>query len=91
MHLTHAGALTKMVVVTFMTYLVIMLLTVVGEVRTTQSVRDQLQQDVYAMEEENQKMSHALEYKDDPEMLERVARARGYIKVGETPFIDTSK
>lgn len=88
MHITQAGMLTRTVIVVGLTYLVLALLGVVGEIQTTQTVRDQLILEVQAMEEANAKMENALEYKDDPEMLERVAREKGYIMVGETIFMD---
>lgn len=90
MHITQGGILTRTVIIVTVTYLVVALLNVVGDIQTTQKVRDQLALEVQAMEEANTKMENALEYKDDPEMLERVARERGYIKVGEYLFIDIS-
>ena len=37
---------------------------------------------------ENQKMSEAIENSEDPEVLERVARENGYVKQGETLYMD---
>lgn len=83
-----AGFWTKLVVLAVMTYLACCLMTVVGDIQDAQVVRDQLERQVVALEETNQKMSHALENKDDPDLLEQVARERGYIKAGETLFQD---
>lgn len=88
MHINHAGLGTRAVVIVVMTYLVIMLLNVMGQIQETQAVGETLQAEVDAMKEANDKMAHALEYNDDPEMLEQVARERGYIKVGETLYLD---
>lgn len=88
MHLTQAGFLTKIVVATILTCLAGSLLTVVGDIQNTEVMRDQLQREVQALEEINEKMEQALEYKDDPEMMERVARDRGYIKENESIFMD---
>lgn len=49
-----------------------------------------LQEEVELLKESNDKMSHALDYQNDPEMLELVARQRGYIKYGESVFMDIS-
>ena len=39
---------------------------------------------------ENQKLEDAIANSDDPEMLEQVARERGYVKQNETLFIDVA-
>lgn len=88
MSFTNAGMFTRIVIIATVTYLVGDLLTVMGEIQRTQSVSQELLAEVEALREENETMSHALEYKDDPAMLEQEARKRGYIKVGETIFID---
>jgi cell division protein FtsB len=38
----------------------------------------------------NQQLADAIEHSDDPEMLEQVARDKGYVKQGEEIFIDVS-
>ncbi|MFI3254062.1 MAG: septum formation initiator family protein [Eubacteriales bacterium] len=88
MKLITAGIWTRVVIVSTMVYLVTMLMSVSSELQETQAVSDQLQTQVEAMTETNDKMSYALANKDDPDMLEQVARERGYIKVGETLYID---
>lgn len=88
MFFTNAGMFTRIVIIAAVTYLVGDLLTVMGEIQRTQAVSLELTEEVEAMREENDRMSHALQYKDDPAMLEQEARKRGYIKVGETIFID---
>lgn len=90
MHIRQAGICTKIVVIVVLTYLVGSLLTVVGQIQDAQAVGYDLQKQVDKVREENDKMSNALEHKDDPEMVEQVARERGYIKVGETLFLDTA-
>ena len=39
---------------------------------------------------ENQKLKDAIANSDDPEMLEQVARDRGYVEKDETLFIDVA-
>lgn len=38
----------------------------------------------------NQQLEDAIENSDDPETLERVAREKGYVKEGETLYIDVA-
>ena len=37
---------------------------------------------------ENQQLSAAIENSDDPDMLERVAREKGYVKSNETIYVN---
>ena len=39
---------------------------------------------------ENQELADAIEHSDDPEMLERVAREKGYVKQNEVLFFDVA-
>ena len=38
----------------------------------------------------NQELADAVEHRDDPEMLEQMAREKGYVKQGETLYIDVA-
>ena len=38
----------------------------------------------------NQELRDAIENSDDPDTLERVAREKGYVKQGETLYIDVA-
>jgi cell division protein FtsB len=45
---------------------------------------------VVSQQLENQKLADAIANSDNPEMLERVARDRGYVEKGETLFVDVA-
>ena len=52
--------------------------------------RDALAQQVADQRLENQELADAIENSDDPEMLERVAREKGYVKQNELLFYDVA-
>ena len=58
--------------------------------QTIQEERDALAQQVSDQQLENQELSEAIENSDDPEVLEEVARDRGYVKQDEVLYIDVA-
>ena len=88
MRLKRAGILTKVVVLVLLIYITTSLLDMRGKIQDTQSQRDALESQVTAQQLENQALQAAIENSDDPEVLESVARSKGYIKEGETLFVD---
>ena len=86
MRLKRAGLLTKLVIVVLLVYLATSLLDLRGQIQSVQEERDTLEQQVEA----NQQLEDAIENSDDPETLERVAREKGYVKEGETLYIDVA-
>ena len=85
-----AGFLTKLVVLALLIYMAITLLELRGNIQSVQAQRDELAWQVTNQKLENQKLADAIANSDDPEMLERVARDRGYVEQGETLFIDVA-
>ena len=81
MRLKRAGLLTKLVIVVLLVYLATSLLDLRGQIQSVQEERDTL---------DNQQLEDAIENSDDPETLERVAREKGYVKEGETLYIDVA-
>ena len=61
-----------------------------GQIQTIQVEREELNQQVAAQQLENQQLANAIENSDDPDMLESVARDKGYVKSGETLYIDVA-
>ena len=57
---------------------------------STQVQRDALAQQVADQQAKNQELSDAIQHKDDPETLERVAREKGYVKQNEVLFFDVA-
>jgi len=85
-----AGFLTKLVVLVLLIYMAVTLLDLRGRIQGVQAERDDLARQVTSQQLENQKLADAIANKDDPEMIERVARDRGYVEEGETLFIDVA-
>ena len=54
------------------------------------STRTRVSFEVAAQQLENQQLANAIENSDDPDMLESVARDKGYVKSGETLYIDVA-
>ena len=90
MRFKQAGFLTKIVVLALLIYMVTSLVDLRGQIQATQSQRDALAQQVADQRLENQELADAIENSDDPEMLERVAREKGYVKQNELLFYDVA-
>ena len=85
-----AGFLTKIVVLILLIYMAISLLDLRGKIQDVQDQRDVLARQVTDQRLENQKLDDAIANSSDPEMLEQVARDRGYVEENETLFIDVA-
>ena len=85
-----AGSLTKLVVLALLSYMAITLLDLRGKIQGVQAQRDSLAWQVTNQRLENQKLADAIANSDDPEMLEQVARDRGYVEKDEIVFIDVA-
>ena len=88
MRFKRAGFLTKLVVLALLIYMATSLLDLRGQIQTTQSQRDTLAQQVSNQELENQELADAIENSDNPQMLEQVARDKGYVKQNEILYMD---
>lgn len=84
------GFLAKLVVLALLIYMVISLLDLRGKIQDVQAQRDVLARQVTDQRLENQKLADAIANSDDPEMLEQVARDRGYVQENEILFIDVA-
>lgn len=90
MRFKRASFLTKIVVLALLIYMATSLLDLRGQIQATQSQRDALAQQVADQRLENQELADAIEHSDDPEMLEQVARDKGYVKQDEILFFDVA-
>ena len=90
MRFKQAGFLTKIVVLALLIYMVTSLMDLRGQIQATQSQRDALAQQVADQRLDNQELADAIENSDDPEVLERVAREKGYVKQNELLFYDVA-
>lgn len=90
MRFKRAGFLTKIVVLALLIYMATSLLDLRGQIQATQSQRDTLVQQVADQRLENQALAEAIEHSEDPEMLEQVAREKGYVKQDEILIFDVA-
>ena len=85
-----AGFLTKIVVLALLIYMATSLLDLRGQIQAVQEQRDTLARQVADQELENQELSQAIENSDDPEVLEDVARDKGFVQRDEVLYIDVA-
>ena len=90
MQFKRAGMLTKLVIVVLMVYMAVSLLNLRTQIQTAQDQKDILTAQVAAQKLDNQQLTEAIENSDDPAMLESVARDKGYVKPGETLYVDVA-
>ena len=88
MRFKQAGFLTKLVIVVLLIYMATSLLDLRGQIRAAEQTRAALEEQVRQKQLENQQLSAAIENSDDPDMLERVAREKGYVKSPETIYVN---
>lgn len=90
MQFKRAGLVSKMVIMILMVYMTVSLLNLRGEIQAAQGQRDILAAQVADQRLDNQQLAEAIENSDDPDMLESVARDKGYVKPGETLYVDVA-
>ena len=90
MEFKRAGFITKIVVVALLIYMATSVLDLRGKIQEVQLQRDSLSQQVDDQKLENRRLADAIANSDDPEMLEQVARDRGYVEKDEVVFIDVA-
>ena len=90
MQLKRAGFLTKIVVLALLIYLATSLLELRSQIRETESLRNSLAERVSSVELDNRRLSEAIADSDDPDVMEQVARDKGYVQQDETLYIDVA-
>lgn len=88
MQVKKAGLLTKIVVLALLIYMATALLDLRGKLQDYQAEQAALSAQVAQAQQENAELAHAIEHKDDPDVLEQVAREKGFVKPGEKLFVD---
>ena len=83
-----AGFLTKIVVLVLLIYMAVTLLELRGRIQALQEKGDSLADQVNDQRWENRKLEDAIANSSDPDMLEQVAREKGYVKANETIYIN---
>ena len=90
MQFKKAGLLTKIVVLVVLIYLATSLLDLRARLQHDLEEQGNLASQVEQLEQENTQLADAIENKDDPAVLEAVARDKGFVKAGEKLFVDVA-
>lgn len=88
MRFKRAGFLTKIVVLALLVYMATSLLDLRSQIQMLEEQRDELVGQVTDQQVKNQKLADAIANRDNPEMLEQVARDKGFVKQNEELYID---
>lgn len=90
MRVKKAGLMTKLVVLILLVYMAITLLNLRTQVQAAQAELDALTSQVTAQTQQNAELADAIANSDDPAVLERVARDRGFVMEGERIMVDVA-
>ena len=90
MQLKKAGFLTKIVVLALLIYMATSLLNLRARLQSDLEEQGKLSTQVEQLEQENTRLTDAIENKDDPAVLEAVARDKGFVKADEKLFVDVT-
>ena len=90
MRFKRASFLTKIVVLVLLIYLATSLLDLRGQIQNLQGQLDGKEQQVADLRQENEEKSYAIENSDDPEVIEEVARDKGYQDKDAVLYIDVA-
>ena len=90
MRFKRASFLTKIVVLVLLIYLATSLLDLRGQIQNLQGQLDGKEQQVADLRQENEEKSYAVENSDDPEVIEEVAREKGYQDKDAVLYIDVA-
>ena len=90
MRFKRAGILTKLVVLVLLIYMATSLMDLRGKIQTVKEQRDVLKQQVANQQLQNQELEDAIANSDDPDMMEQVAREKGFVKQGEELYVDVA-
>ncbi|MBO5340226.1 MAG: septum formation initiator family protein [Oscillospiraceae bacterium] len=88
MQVKKAGFLTKIIVLVLLVYMATTLLNLRTQLQTYQAEKDALAAQVTQIAQQNAQLSDTIQNKDDPAVLEAVARDKGFVKAGEKLFVD---
>lgn len=88
MQVKKAGFLTKLVVLALLIYLATSLLNIRSRLQVIQEETRAAQAQLAQETQRTAELSDAIQNKDDPAVLEAVARDKGFVKAGEKLFVD---
>ena len=90
MHLKRASFLTKIVVLALLIYLATSLLDLRGQIQSLQGQLEEKQTQAAALRQENEEKSYAIENSTDPEVIQEVAREKGYQDKDAVLYVDVA-
>lgn len=90
MKLKRASFLTKLVILTLLIYMATSLMDLQGKIQGVKEERETLERQVAQQQMKNQELEEAIKNSDDPAMLEKVARNKGFVKQGEELYVDVA-
>lgn len=90
MRIKKSGFLTKIIILALLIYMATALLDLQGQLQTNREQEELLTTQIEAQTQENAQLNDAIENCDDPEVLEAVARDKGYVMPGDTLYVDTA-
>ncbi len=90
MKLKRASFLTKLVILTLLIYMATSLMDLQGKIQGVKEERETLERQVAQQQMKNQELEEAIKNSDDPAMLEKVARDKGFVKQGEELYVDVA-
>ena len=90
MQIKKAGFLTKIVVLALLIYMATSLLNLRTQLQANLEEQNALSAQAEQLAQENTRLADAIENKDDPDVLEAVARDKGFVKAGEKLFVDVA-
>ena len=90
MRLKRASFLTKIVVLALLIYLATSLLDLRGQIQSLQGQLAEKQTQAAALRQENEEKSYAIENSADPEVIEGVAREKGFQDKGAVLYVDVA-
>ena len=85
-----AGILTKLVVLVLLIYMATSLMDLRGKIQSVEEQRDALTQQVANQQLRNQELEDAIANSDDPDMMEQVARDKGFVRQEEELYVDVA-
>lgn len=87
MRIKKAGFLTKVVILALLIYMATALLNLRAQLQSDLEEQSALSAQVEHLEQQNIQLADAIENKDDPDVLEAVARDKGFVKADEKLFV----
>lgn len=90
MRLKRASFLTKIVVLVMLIYLATSLLDLRGQIQALQGQLAEKESQAAALRQENEEKSYAIENSTDPEVMEEVAREKGFQDKDAVLYIDVA-